>query len=239
MEKLNFCLLPHHVFVKLSLPHTLTSEMTTFHQAQVREILGIVCDQHFEEHINNIKRSCFQHLKRISDILKYITEDASKQLIYAFITSRVDNGNSLLYGLRTSTISLQKIQNSAARLITRTRKFDSITPVLRNLHWLPIEKTIIFKIIVLTFRAMHGTAPQYLSDLLHINTPSRILRSSSKTLLSVVRPRLDTYGSRAFSVAAPLLRNELPDHITGEQTLASFKTKLKTHLFSKAYPQIQ
>ena len=131
---------------------------------------------------------------------------------------------------------LRKIQNSAARLITRTRKFDSITPELRNLHWLPIEKMIIYKINVLTFRAMHGTAPQYLSDLLHIHTPSHILRPSSKTLLSVVRPRLDPYGSRAFSVAAPLLWNELPYYITGKQTLTSFKTKLKTHLFSEGYP---
>ena len=85
--------------------------------------LGIVFDQHmnFEEHINTIRRSCFQHLKRISDIRKYITEDAAKQLVHAFIPSRLDNGNSLLYGLPTSTIShLQKIQNSTARLITRT-----------------------------------------------------------------------------------------------------------------------
>ena len=74
--------------------------------------LGIVFDQHmnFEEHIYNIRRSCFQHLKRISDIRKYITEDATKQLIHALITSGLDNGNSLLYGLPTSTIShLQKI----------------------------------------------------------------------------------------------------------------------------------
>ena len=157
--------------------------------------LGIVFDQHmnFEEHINNIRRSCFQHLKRISDIRKYITEDITKQLVHAFITLRLDNVNYLLlYGLPTSTISnLQKIQSSAARLITHTRKFDSITPVLQNRHWLPIEKRIIFKINVLTFRAMHGTAPQYLADLLHIHTPSRKLRSSSKALLSVVRPRLD------------------------------------------------
>ena len=119
--------------------------------------LGIVFDPHmnFGEHINNIRRSSFQHLKRISDIRKYITEDAAKQLVHAFITSTI--------------IHLQTIQNSAARLITRTHKFDSITPVLRNLHWLPIEKRIIFKINVLTLRAMHDTAPQYQSDLLHIH----------------------------------------------------------------------
>ena len=120
-----------------------------------------------------------------------------------FLTSRLDNGNSLPYGLPTSTIGhLKKIRKSAARLITRTRKFDSITPALRNLHWLPLEKRIIFKINVLTFRAMHGTDPQYLADLLHIHTPSRILRSSSKTLLSVVQPRLDSYGSHHITSLA-------------------------------------
>lgn len=202
--------------------------------------LGVVFDQHmnFDEQIRNIRRSCFQHLKRISDIRKYITADAAKQLVHAFITSRLDNGNSLLYGLPTATIShLQKIQNAAARLITHTRKFESITPVLRQLHWLPIEKRIIFKVLVLAFRSINGTAPQYLADLLHSYTPPRTLRSSSRTLLTVVRPRLDTYGSRAFSVAAPALWNQLPDDITSEQSLTSFKSKLKTHLFSQAYPE--
>ena len=92
---------------------------------------------------------------------------------------------------------------------------------------------------LLSFRAMHGTAPQYLSDLLHKHTPPRILRSSSGTLLSVLRPRPELYGSRAFSVAAPLLWNELSNYIISEQTLTSFKTKLKTHLFSETNPQRQ
>ena len=83
---------------------------------------------------------------------------------------------------------------------------------------------IIFNIINISSRNLvtYFTAPQYLLDLLHTHTPSRILRSSSKTLLSVVRPRLDSYESSAFSFAAPLLWNELPDYITGEQTLTSW-----------------
>ena len=203
--------------------------------------LGIVFDQHMnvEEHINNIMRSCFQHLKRINYIRKYITEDVTKQLVHAFITSRLDNGNSLLYGLPTSIIS--QLKKSRIQPLDWSHALASLT---LSHHCCEIStgclsKRIIFKISVLTFRAMHGTAPQYLSDLLHIHTPSRILRSSSKTLLSVLRPRLDTYGSRAFSVAAPLLWNELPDYITGEQILTFYKTKFKTHLFSEAYPQRQ
>ena len=125
--------------------------------------LGIVFDQHmnFEEHINYIRRSCFQHLKGISDIHHGGCRKAAGACFH--ITSRLDNGISLLYGLSTSTIShLQKIQNSAARLITSTRKFDSITPWSAAKSALAAyRKKNHFKINVLTFRAMHGTAPQY------------------------------------------------------------------------------
>ena len=134
---------------------------------------GVVLDQHmnFEDNTNNIRRLFFQHPKWIGDIRKYITEDAAKQLVHAFIISGLDNENSLPHGLPISTIShLQKIQNSTASLITHTPKFESITSVLRNMHWLPIGKIIMFKISVLTFlsvltillsMALHGTAPQY------------------------------------------------------------------------------
>ena len=115
--------------------------------------LGVMFDEHMnlESHVKNARRSCFQHLKWISDIRKYITADAAKQLVHAFVTSRLDNGNSLLYGLPSSVIyKLQMVQHAAARVITRTRKFDSITPVLKELHWLPVHKRIIFKLLVLT-----------------------------------------------------------------------------------------
>ena len=107
-----------------------------------------------ESHVKNVRCSCFQHIKWISDIHKYITDNAAKQLVHAFVTSRLDNVNSLLYGLPSSVIhKLQMVQHAAARVITRTRKFDSITPVLKELHWLPVHKRIIFKLLVLT----HGS----------------------------------------------------------------------------------
>ena len=79
----------------------------------------------FEEHINNIRRSCFQHLKRISDIRKYITEDAAKQLVHAFITSRLDNGNSLLHGLPKSTI--RYLKKSKIQPLNRSHALASLT----------------------------------------------------------------------------------------------------------------
>ena len=106
-------------------------------------------------------------------------------------------------------------------------KCDSITPVLKELHRLPMHTRIIFKLLVLTYRSIRGITPQYLSALLRSHQPSRTLRSASQALLTVDRTRLDTYESRAFSVAGPALWNELPHAIKCAETLSSFKSQLK------------
>ena len=100
---------------------------------------------------------------------------------------------------------LQMNQHATARVITRTRNVDSITPLLKELHWLPEHKRIIFKLLALTYRSIRGTAPQYLSSLLRSHQPSQTLRSASRALLTVHRTRLDTYGSHAFLVAGQSL----------------------------------
>ena len=89
-------------------------------------------------------------------------------MIHAFITSRLDYCNSLLYGLaNTGLAKLQRVQNAAARLVTSTRKYDHITPILCELHWLPVKFRIHFKIFLLTFKALHGMTPDYIRDLLN------------------------------------------------------------------------
>ena len=100
---------------------------------------------------------------------------------------------------------LQYVQNAAARILTRTGKYEHITPILEELHWIPVDQRTEFKILVLTFKALNGTAPKYLRDLLILCQSNRTLRSIDKKLLAVPSYNLERYGRRAFSVAAPIL----------------------------------
>ena len=124
------------------------------------------------------------------------------------------------------------MQNTAARVVTVTKKFDHITPVLIQLHWLPVHFRILFKVLLLVYKALNGMAPLYITELLSHRTCSRSLRS---TALAVPKSRLKTYGDRAFSVAAPKLWNELPLDLRSLDTINLFKKHLKTDLFKKAY----
>ncbi len=156
------------------------------------------------------------------------------QLIHAFVTSRLDYCNSLLTGVPAATLKkLQKVQNAAARIISKTRKFDHVTPILLKLHWLPLPLRVEFKILLLTYRALHDLAPEYLKGLIIPYTPARSLRSSSCNLLTPIKTKLSTYGDRAFSAVAPRLWNDLPMYIKSAESLASFKSHLKTHLFKQ------
>ena len=129
----------------------------------------------------------------------------------------------------------QRVQNAAARLISCTRKYDRITPVLKELHWLPVRQRIIIKILLFTYKALKALAPQYISDFLVQYKPPRVLRSYDKKLLQVPHFKLKSYGGRSFSYIAPYLWNQLPDAIRQAPSLATFKSKLKTHLFDQAF----
>ena len=132
---------------------------------------------------------------------------------------------------------LQRFQNAAARLVTNTPRICHITPILEDLHWLPIKYRIEFKIVLLTFKCLQGLAPQYLVDLIAIAPRSRYnLRSRNATLLVPAKARcLPTLGDRACQSAAPKLWNSLPAEIRNIQILTSFKQALKTHFFKIAF----
>ena len=181
-------------------------------------------------------KSCFFHIKNIWKIRKFISFEACETLVHAFISSRLDFCNSLLYGMPKYLIQkLQRVQNAAARLVSGCHQHDHITPVLYRLHWLPVEQRIEYKILLLTFKALNDCAPSYLSELVKPYVPPLSLRSKSFNLLTRGSYRLKSYGKRAFSNAAPELWNSIPSDIRSCLDISCFKRELKTFLFKKAY----
>src|SRR6218665_2333320 len=134
---------------------------------------------------------------------------------------------------------LQSVLNAAVRLICNRRKYDHITPPLRDvLHWLPVPFRIEYKLCLLIFLSLHGAAPEYLHDCYtgtHSSASGLRLRSLAKTNLRVRRMRTH-FGDRAFSAAGPRCWNSLPPAIRLVDSVDSFKVQLKTYLFAKAYP---
>ena len=143
--------------------------------SSVRNI-GAVLDSglSMDEQIKNICWACNISLQSLSKIRSCVTED-SATLTHAFITCKLDNLNSLLTGpyMDTKLNRLQLIQNHAARIITRTKKFDHISGVLKKLHWLPIKARIDYKVLLLVLKYLVGIGPSYLKELLSMKTYSR------------------------------------------------------------------
>ena len=134
----------------------------------------------------------------------------------------------------------QSVLNAAARLIVRKRKFDHITPTLRdNLHWLPVDKRIEFKLCLVAFKCQHQMAPPYLASMcvqqLSADTRSRQLRSAARNELLIPRTRTDSYGPRSFAVSGPMCWNSLPPQVkSASLTLQQFCDRLKTVLFFRS-----
>ncbi len=155
----------------------------------------------------------------------------AEMLIHAFMTSRLDYCNALLGGYSARLINkLQMILNAAARVLIRSRKYDHISPVLSTLHWLSIKHCIDFKILLITYKALNGLSPQYLSELLLHYSPPRPLRSQNSGYLIIPRISKATAGGRSFFYLAPKLWNYLPNTVREADTLCQFKSRLKTHI---------
>ena len=190
------------------------------------------------DHVSKICKSINYNLYSIGKIRKYLDTLTAEKMINCSITSRLDYWNSLLNGAKGYNISqLQLCQNNAARM-SLCRKFDHITTDLKNLNWLPVEQRIEYKVLLLTYKALHGKAPAYISQLLSLYTPTRPLRSENKNLLRVPRCRLEGFGRRCFAFAAPSLWNPLPTPAKRASSIDTFKSSLKNYLFNVAYPSI-
>jgi hypothetical protein len=227
--------------VKFQLPFIDIAGVNIAAQSNAVRNLGVMFDRGMtmSSQVNNITKSANYQLVNIGRARKMLTTEATKLAVHTLVTSRLDYCNSLLTGISESQCKrLQNIQRTAARLVIRKRKFDSITSDLIDLHWLPVRQRIDFKVLVLVFKSIHQQTPMYISDLLQTRTIPRILRSTSSPApqFTEQRTKNSTFADRAFSCYAPRIWNRLPVHIKLSESLDIFKKLLKTHLFNAAYP---
>lgn len=188
-----------------------------------------------EKHVNLLCRSCYVQIRNTGQIRPLLNTEATKSLVHSLITSRLDYWNSLLCGVAEDlTSKLQRTQNAAARLITRTCKYEHITPLRMKLHWLSVKYWIKYKILMLTFQSLNSWAPRYLSNSFQQYKPKWTLRSSGSNSLVVARTRTVSYGDKAFLSVAGLW-NEIPSDIKDCVNLDTFTKHLKTYLFTMAY----
>ena len=200
--------------------------------------LGVVMTKSMssEKQVLNTCRSANIHLRNIGRIRKYIDTDTTKLLVHSCVTSRLDYCNSLINGIG-NVGRLQKTQNRAARLVTRTHIHDHISPILKNLHWLPVKQRIKYKILILTHQAVYDDDfPVYIKELITKYYPARYLRSETKNLL-LVPSSSSKSGSNAFAANAPVVWNSMPEDLRSISDFSTIKSKLKTFLFSEAYNQ--
>ncbi len=212
-------------------------ELSPYCKPVVRD-LGVMLDSSlkFDKQINSVVKSAFFHLRLLAKVKPFVSCKDLEMLIHAFVFSRLDYCNSLYIGVSQTSLSrLQVVQNAVARLLSGTRKYDHISPILASLGWLPIQARVDFKLLIFAYFCLNGLAPSYLSELLQVYKPLRSLRSQDKGALFVPRTKLKRRGDRAFAVAAPKLWNNLPLHIRSAPTLGSFKSRLKMHFHSIAF----
>jgi len=199
--------------------------------------LGVVIDDHlpFDRHVSAVASACMYHARALRHVRGVLSTETAKTIACSIAALRLDYCNSLLSSAPASTVDkLQRAQNVLARVVLQAKHRASAKPLLRQLHWLPVRERISYKVALLTYKAHIMSSPDYLTRLLHRHVPTRSQRSSVAPLLLVLRTQTNI-GKRAFSVTAPSTWNALPNDVRQSDSLAIFKSRLKTALFTTAF----
>ena len=224
-----------------SLPTSITIGNTQITFKKSVKNLGFTLDCHLtmKAHVSNIARTCYFELRRLASICRFLTFTATATLVSAFVLSKIDYCNSLLFGSTHNVTShLQRILNYAARIIVRLPKSSSITIHLKSLHWLPVKVRSTYKIACLCYHCHSSTAPSDVTGMLHRKPlHTRKTRSSSYTMPLLNRPAHSkaTLGDRSFSFASSSVWNSIPNVVRCAPSLSSFKSRLMTYLFRSVY----
>ena len=200
--------------------------------------LGVLLDKHLSmsTHVASKSSKAFYQLYGIWQSRRFLSQKATECLVNSLVFSHLDYCNSLLFGISKYLVAkMQAVQNFAARTVLQKSKYTRATPLLFELHWLPVAYRIKFKILLIAYKALnHDSSPAYIKQLLTIK-PSRNLRSDMVPTLIVPRIKHKTLGERSFARAATTLWNNLPNHMRQCETTEKFKCQLKTFLFSQAF----
>ena len=186
--------------------------------------IGVIFDSKMlvVSHIKHICCTSYYSLRNYASIQSCLAQKATVRLVNSLVCLLCDLPDCLIS-------KLQRVQNAAARLVVRRHGWEYITPFLVKLHWLPVEQRVQYSIVLLTFRAQHGLAPLYITDLLE-QRATRVLRSTANNDLYVLSSR-SRYNGKMLSVAGPRLWNSFPTEMKKMCSLVNFKRLLKTHLF--------
>ena len=212
---------------------------STIQQSSKVRDLGVIFDQflRFYDYISSVCRSTHFYLRNIGRIRHLLSHHASVQRIHALISTRLDYCNSVLYNLpKSSILRLQRIQNQAARILTRTPRRDHITDVLIDLHWLKIKERIVYKILIFTFKAfIDRTAPLYLCELFQQQKSTTNTRLEGDAFLLKLPPLsrncADTFFERSFLYRAPYEWNKLDERVRRLPDFNMFKSEIKRCYF--------
>src|SRR5664279_3245894 len=203
--------------------------------------LGAMLDSglSLRKHMSHVTSVCYYHIRQFRLLRRSLTADAAHELVRALVHSRLDYCNGMLANAPQYLInSFQSVLRSAARLILRLPISVSVSQLMRDqLHWLPVQQRITFKLCTLAFKCIRGTAPDYLTPMCTgvamVDARTR-LRSAASGRLLVPATRMTTMGRRGFYYAGPDSWNSLPTYLTSDNntSLWTFKKQLKTFLFS-------
>ena len=207
--------------------------------------LGVIFDTELSltHHISAVCKSSYYYIRDLCRIRRHLSFSVAMQLANALISSRLDYCNSLFTSLSNKNVKrLQSIQNTAARIIMRISKRSSISSKLKNLHWLPVQFRIKFKIGVLVYKALTTKNPPYLASLLSFHSSVKNTRRSNPELRFLhefhpgFRPTSTRHLSHSFQHMAPRLWNSFPLDVRSAPSLGIFRRRLKAHLFNLAFP---
>ena len=205
--------------------------------ADQMKVLGVVLDSRltFDSHATSVVRACNYHVQAIRHIRHLLSTELALTLACSLVLSRLDYCNAVLHGAPVGSIQkLQRVQNTAARVVLQASRRASAWPLLEQLHWLPVRQRIDYKLAVLTYKVRSTSTPSYLGRHIIPHVPARHLRSSATP--SLQKPVTRThFADRAFRCTAPTVWNSLNSDTVNSSSLSIFKSKLKTHYFRQTF----